>query len=388
MNRTILNAGMILCGEQLTPMENGSLIIEDGIIREILPREARDALSIEDAEEISLPHMTLMPGMIECHNHLCIDATLPEHLELLAWSNECQLTLLALKEDLMSGVTTARCMGDKYYIDVTLKKLIEDGKAEGPRLLAAGIGMKGSHGAGHIGMPHCGTEEIRRTCRENLKKGADLLKLFITPGVPDPFSTFVPSFLSLEEISVAVSEGARLGIPTAAHCIGGQGLKDCIDGGVDVIEHMYMATEQDVDRLASSRCVVDLTSGIFLDPSREEFLSPANALKVRQNRSRVRENVSRIIKARLPFVLGTDAYHGLLYREVGYAVELGAAPVTAIQGVTSHAAKVCRLEDRIGKLENGLEADIIAVKGNPLKDVSRLSQVGLVMKGGVIYRQP
>lgn len=329
--------------------------------------------------------------MIECHNHLCIDATLPEHLELLAWSNECQLTLLALKglkEDLMSGVTTARCMGDKYYIDVTLKKLIEGGKVDGPRLLAAGIGMKGSHGAGHIGMPHCGAEEIRHTCRENLKKGADLLKLFITPGVPDPFSTFVPSFLSLEEISVAVSEGARLGIPTAAHCIGGQGLKDCIDGGVDVIEHMYMATEQDVERLAASRCVVDLTSGIFLDPSREEFLSPANALKVRQNRSRVRENVTRIIKARLPFVLGTDAYHGLLYREVGYAVELGADPVTAIQGVTSHAAKVCRLENRIGKLENGLEADIIAVEGNPLEDVSRLSQVGLVMKGGVIYRQP
>ena len=148
--------------------------------------------------------------------------------------------------------------------------------------------MKGSHGAGHIGMPHCGAGEIRHTCRENLKKGADLLKLFITPGVPDPASTFVPSFLSLEEISAAVSEGARLGIPTAAHCIGGQGLKDCIDGGVDVIEHMYMASEQDVERLAASRCVVDLTSGIFLDPSREEFLSPANALKVRLNRSRVR----------------------------------------------------------------------------------------------------
>lgn len=391
MNRTILNAGAILCGEQLTPMMNGSLIIEDGIIQEILPRAERNALSIEDAKEVNLPDMTLLPGMIECHNHLCIDATLPEHLELLAWSNECQLTLLALrglKADLMSGVTTVRCMGDKYYIDVTLKKLIEDKKVEGPRILAAGIGMKGSHGAGYIGMPNCGPEEIRRTCRENLKKGVDVLKLFITPGVPNPCSTFVPSFLSPEEISVAVNEGARLGVPTAAHCIGGQGLKDCIDSGVDVIEHMYMATEQDVDYLVSSHCVVDFTSGIFLDPSREEFLSPANALKVRKNRDRVRENLTRVMQAHIPFVLGTDAYHGFLYREVAYAVELGANPVTAIQGVTSHAAKICHLEDKIGKLEKGLEADIIAVEGNPLEDVSHLSKVGLVMKGGMIYKHP
>ena len=96
-------------------------------------------------------------------------------------------------------------MGDRFYIDVTLKKLIEQGKVAGPKLLAAGVGMKGSHGAGYIGSPHCGPEEIRKTARENLKKGVDLLKLFITPGVPDPESEFVPSFLSLEEIAMAVS---------------------------------------------------------------------------------------------------------------------------------------------------------------------------------------
>ncbi len=106
---------------------------------------------------------------------------------------------------------------------------------------------------------------------------------------------------------MAVSEGARLGVPVAAHCIGGQGLKDCIDGGVKVIEHMYMATEQDVEWLAASDCIVDLTSGIFLDSSRESFLSPANAEKIRRNRPRVRENITRIIRAGLPFVLGTDA---------------------------------------------------------------------------------
>lgn len=377
-----------LIGADLQLQENIVVLLKDSVIADILPRTDYETVKPEHCLETNLGNMTLMPGMIECHNHLCIDATLPEHLELLEWSTECELTLLALaglKADLMSGVTTARCMGDKYYIDIALRKLIESGRMDGPRLLAAGIGMKGVHGAGHIGSPHCGPEEIRSTCRQNLKKGVDLLKLFITPGVPDPCSDFVPSYLSPEEISMAVDEGSRQGIPTAAHCIGGRGLKDCIDAGVQVIEHLYMATDQDVELLAASDCVADLTSGIFLDPSREDFLSPANALKVRLNRSRVRENTARIIAAHIPFVLGTDAYHGYLYREVEYAVELGADTVTALKGVTSHAAKICRLEHRTGSLTPGLEADIIAVNGNPLENVSCLSQVGFVMKGGRIY---
>ena len=145
MERIILKADLILHGRELDSMEKGSIVIENGRILDILPQHALADFPITDACELSFPGQTLMPGMIECHNHLCIDATLPEHLELLAWSNECQLTILALKgleEDLLSGVTTARCLGDKYYIDTTMKKLIEDGKATGPRLLAAGTGMK------------------------------------------------------------------------------------------------------------------------------------------------------------------------------------------------------------------------------------------------------
>lgn len=376
-----------LIGYNLNLMENVAVLIKDGAIELILPKTEYPAIKPDLCQETDLGDVTLMPGLIECHNHLCIDASAPNHLELLAGSSECELTLLALKglkRDLTSGVTTARCLGDRYYIDITLKKLIESGQAEGPRLLAAGMGMKGLHGAGHIGAPHCGPEEIRRTCRENLKRGADLLKLFITPGVPEPGSLFVPSFLSLEEISMAVEEGAKANVPTAAHCIGGQGLKNCIDGGVQVIEHMYMAGEQDVEWLLASGCVVDLTSGIFLDPGREAFLSPVNARKVRLNRERVRRNLKRIVGAGIPFVLGTDAYHGFLYREVEYAVELGAKAVTALQGVTSAAARVCRLKDRAGCLKAGLDADIIAVKGNPLENVSCLSQVEMVMKQGTI----
>lgn len=388
MSNIILKADRVLVGEDLNLKEHMAVIVRDGKIEEIVPQV--ECPAVEGAEVIDLKNTTLMPGMIECHNHLSIDATIPEHLELLAWSTECELTLIALdgfRKDLMSGVTTARCMGDRFYIDVTLKKLIEQGKVAGPKLLAAGIGMKGSHGAGYIGSPHCGPEEIRKTARENLKKGVDLLKLFITPGVPDPESEFVPSFLSLEEIAMAVSEAARKNLPVAAHCIGGQGLKDCIDGGVQVIEHMYMCTPQDAEWLANSKCIVDFTSGIFLDPTREETLSANNAYRVRKNRPRVRERLKLLMSTGVPYVLGTDAYHGYLYREVGYAVELGSDIVTALKGVTSNAAKVCGLGDRIGSLKKGYAADIIAVDGNPLTDVECLAKVPFVMQDGNIVKR-
>lgn len=388
MSDMILKADRVLVGEDLNLKEHMAVIVRDGKIEEIVPQA--ECPAVEGAEVIDLKNTTLMPGMIECHNHLSIDATIPEHLELLAWSTECELTLIALdgfRKDLMSGVTTARCMGDRFYIDVTLKKLIEQGKVAGPKLLAAGIGMKGSHGAGYIGSPHCGPEEIRKTARENLKKGVDLLKLFITPGVPDPESEFVPSFLSLEEIAMAVSEAARKNLPVAAHCIGGQGLKDCIDGGVQVIEHMYMCTPQDAEWLANSKCIVDFTSGIFLDPTREETLSENNAYRVRKNRPRVRERLKLLMSTGVPYVLGTDAYHGYLYREVGYAVELGSDIVTALKGVTSNAAKVCGLGDRIGSLKKGYTADIIAVEGNPLTDVECLAKVPFVMQDGNIVKR-
>ena len=388
MSDIILKADRVLVGEDLNLKEHMAVIVRDGKIEEIVPQA--ECPAVEGAEVIDLKNTTLMPGMIECHNHLSIDATIPEHLELLAWSTECELTLIALdgfRKDLMSGVTTARCMGDRFYIDVTLKKLIEQGKVAGPKLLAAGIGMKGSHGAGYIGSPHCGPEEIRKTARENLKKGVDLLKLFITPGVPDPESEFVPSFLSLEEIAMAVSEAARKNLPVAAHCIGGQGLKDCIDGGVQVIEHMYMCTPQDAEWLANSKCIVDFTSGIFLDPTREETLSANNAYRVRKNRPRVRERLKLLMSTGVPYVLGTDAYHGYLYREVGYAVELGSDIVTALKGVTSNAAKVCGLGDRIGSLKKGYAADIIAVDGNPLTDVECLANVPIVMQDGNVVKR-
>lgn len=387
MSIQVLLAKRALVGKELELMDDVAVIVKKHSIDQILPRREYEKNPMQEAQVVDLGDVTLMPGLIECHTHLCIDSERPQHLELLAWSNECELTLIAveaLKRDLYAGITTARCLGDKYYIDVTMKKQIEQGNVVGPRLLVAGFGMKGMHGAGHIGVPHCGPEELRRTARENLKRGVDVMKLFITPGVPEPDAPMVPSFLSPEEISVVVGEAHRVGLPVSAHCIGGEGLKNCIECGVNILEHMYMANEEDIERLLKSDCVVDLTSGIFLDPSREPYLSPAGAEKIRRNRENVRKNLSNLVKAGVPFVLGTDAYHGYLYREVEYAVELGATPVRALKGVTSFAAQVCGIGQQTGSLTVGYDADILAVQGNPLENVSCLSEVEMVMKQGEI----
>lgn len=390
MKYTVLTAQKILYGKELQPIVDGAVIIQDEKIKLVISQKELKNLDIlKDAELIDMGTHTLMPGMIDCHSHLNIDANTPEHLELLAWSNECELTLISLKgleEDLMAGITTLRCLGDKYYIDVTLKEKINKNKVLGPDILVSGIGIKGAHGSGYIGMPHCGTEAVRTTVRENLKRKVDVLKLFVTPGQPPLDSKFIPSFLSYEEIRETVSEGKRLNIPVAVHCIGGEGLRNCVRAGVEVIEHMYAASPEDIELLKNSSCWVDLTSGIFMDPSREEFLSEENTRKTQLCRKNVIECLERIVKAKIPFVLGTDAYHGKLYREAEFALELGADINDILKGITSNAAKVCHKDEIIGSLEEEYMANIIAVDGNPYKDLSSLSRVNFVMKRGKIYK--
>ena len=390
MECVILKATRILYGPELKVINDAAIVIENDKIKSVIPQ--KDLESIENIEKIKIidaGNCTIMPGMIDCHSHLNIDANLPEHLELLAWSNECELTLISLKglsDDLQAGITTLRCLGDKFYIDVTLKEKIQKEKIEGPDILSSGIGIKGLHGSGYIGMPHCGPEAVRETVRENLKHKVDTLKLFITPGQPPQDTDFIPSFLSYEEIKEAVSEGKRLNIPVAAHCIGGEGLRNCINAGVEVIEHAYAVTDEDVELLKQSDCWIDLTSGIFMDPSREEFLSEENVRKTQLSRKKVTECLKKIVKAKIPFVLGTDAYHGKLWREAKFALELGADIKDVLKGLTSNAAKVCHKENSIGSIKEGYIANIIAIKGNPYEDISALSNVDLVVKRGKILK--
>ena len=197
--KQIITARRVLRGEQLEPLDNGAIVIDEGTIVKVLPVRELTNADRAGAQMVELSEETVLPGMIECHDHLSIDARKVNHLETLATASECKLTLLAeegLMDDLLSGVTTVRCMGEKYDLDLKLKKEIEAGNVIGPDILPAGVGMKGSNGSGYIGMPHCGVEEFRRTARANVAKGVSLLKIFTTPGVFNVNLGFVPSFLS------------------------------------------------------------------------------------------------------------------------------------------------------------------------------------------------
>lgn len=389
--KQIITARTVLAGSELEEIQNGAVVVEDGKVVKVVPAEQLTEEDRAQAECIAFEDETVLPGLIEGHNHLSIDARKSNHLEILGTATECKLTLLAeegLYDDLLSGVTTVRCMGEKHDLDLKLKKEIDAGNLVGPDILPAGVGMKGSNGSGYIGAPHSGVEEFRRTARSNVAKGVKLLKIFTTPGVFSTEQDFIPSFLSAEEIRTVVEEAHRLHLPVAAHCIGGQALRDCVEQGVDVIEHAYCASEEDIELLkAHPDCWVDLTTGIYLDPDREQYLSENNARNVRAGREIVRECVGNLVRAGIHFALGTDANHGLLWKEVVYTVELGASKRDALKGVTSNAAYISRLSGKKGELTAGADADIIAVKGNPLEDPAVLADVSFVMKKGVVYKK-
>lgn len=383
MQGKVLAGGDILYGQDLKCIKNSCIVIVDDKIKEILPKEkVINNNEYSDFEFIDAGENTLMPGMIDCHNHLSLDARVSGHLEMMN-DSECELTLRALKtmkDDLKSGVTTARCMGDRFYIDVICRDAVRANKLIGPRLIVSGIGMRSIHGHGFVGLPHSGVEEIRRTTRNNLARGVDVIKLFNTKTVCE--TSKIPSFLSFEEIKCAADEAKRVGVKTAVHCIGGQGLTDCINAGIDVIEHGYYMVDDDIELMIKKDRWIDQTVSYFMDDDRNLTISRNSAESVRRQRQTMIDRVSKVIKSGLKFVIGTDGLHGKLAQEVKYIVELGGKPVDAIKGVTFNAAKVCGIEEFTGCIKEGYSADIITVEGNPLDDVTALSNVKMVIKEG------
>ncbi len=385
IRRTLIKGGLVIDGMGNPPIEKGAILIEGERILRVGKEE--EFKGEADVRVLDCSDQTLLPGLIDCHNHLSLDPRLENYLYRMADPIPA-LTLRAcetMKMDLRSGVTASRCLGDKGFLDVECKKAVAEGRIEGPRILVATRGIRAFHGHGFVGYPFSGIDQIRNVVRENVAAGADLIKIYITGTLRGPQG--IPCYFSKEEIQTAVDEAHRVGIPVATHCIGGVGLEWALETGIDTIEHGYFLSDKGIDLLAKSESWLVMTPSIFFTEARIRTLPPHLIEGHLQQRDEVGQRMTAAIKAGVKFAVGTDGMHGGIAQEIQYLMDFGATPKQALMASTCYAAKVCGLEESIGTLEPGKYADIIGVKGNPLEDIAALKRVRTVISCGRIKYQ-
>jgi len=305
---------------------------------------------------------------------------------------------------LRAGFTTCRDIGPTWpFTDIDLRKAIDEGVVPGPRLAVAGNYVSPTGGAGdarqfsiYVDVPIVrnladGPDEIRKAVRTNLKQGADFIKILGTGAV---FSKGAPpgaQQYTQEEMHVAVEEAARWGKHVAAHLHGTDGIKAGIRAGVRTIDHVSMMDDEAVELLRTHHAY--FTPTLYTS---EVGGANTNAPESERERSRQMKDVKErsfrmVLKAGLPIGFGTDAAvipHGQNAREFASRVRLGQSPMAAIVSATKTAADILGWSDRVGTIEAGKFADLIAVSGDPFRDITELEHVIFVMKGGVVYKRP
>ena len=343
------------------------------------------------AETLDLSKRFVMPGLIDCHTHASIVPGLGDQLGQLCRGPVPQALAATanLRKDLAAGTTTMRIMGEEHFVDVELRDAIEAGIVTGPRLLVAGRGLAANNGHGRALTSYDGVDEVRRGARENLRRGANHVKIFVTGGVSSPGTTPTSSAYTREEIRAAVEEADRVGTYAAAHAHGGPGLRLAVQEGVGTIEHGALASDEDVALMIERRVWLICTFSIFMHPTgieQGDGQRPAIMEKVRWSRRVVDENFPRHLASGIRFACGTDSMHGLMPFELQTLVRLGVSPRDALLAGTRWGAEACRVDREVGTIEPGKRADLIAVEGDPLTDMTALERVSLVMKDGQIYQ--
>lgn len=339
---------------------------------------------------------TLLPGLVDCHVHLCADAG-PDFAGQLSTDSVQTAALRARRgaADLIrAGVTTVRDCGGHGNVAVDLSRAIASGLAEGPDIVAAGrvITMTGGH-CHYIGREADGADGVRRAVRAEIKAGAGVIKTMATGGVLTPGVSAGQVALVPAELAAIVEEAHHAERRVACHAIGNEGIKNALRAGVDSIEHAIHLDDEAIGLLAQA--------GAFVVPTLialEEEIEAGKAgriaewlfQKARRERASHRASCAAAIEAGLNVAVGTDSGtpfnpHGRVWKEVELLVDVGLEPAGALVAATRKGAECLGIADRIGTLEAGKRADMVAVEGDPLADLGALRDVRLVCKAGRVY---
>jgi imidazolonepropionase-like amidohydrolase len=382
-----------------TRIENPVVLIEGDRIKEVGSGLAVPA----GTRTIDLGPATLLPGLIDVHTHLASQSG-DYYTDLFRRSpidNAVRAPTYA-RATLESGFTTVRDLGAAEYVDVALRNAINDGSITGPRMQVATLAVSATGGHGDLTgfSPYLrligasgiadGIDAIRHLVRENVKRGADVIKVLAGAGVlSEEQSAGAPQY-SQEELNALVAEATMWGRKVAAHAHGTEAIKRAVKAGVASVEHGGLVDEETV-RLMKAQgtfLVADIYTDVFILEHGAEQGLPANIMdKERWLRGQQDVNWARAYKAGVRFAFGTDAGvypHGQNARQFALLVKhIGMTPADAIRTATVNAAELLGWSDKVGRLAPGYYADLIAVDGNPLADVSALERVRWVMKAGV-----
>jgi len=400
--RTVIRPGRLLDVRTGELRRDQAIVIEGEKISHVGPSSEVKASAGDTT--IDLPDSTLLPGLIDMHTHLTFDLGSLGYSGLaISTPREALHGARNARRTLEAGFTTVRNVGAKDYADVALRDAINDGDVIGPRMVTSGpaLGITGGHCDENLLPPafHLqgdgvadGIEGVQHKVREVIKYGADVIKICATGGVLSKGDDPNASQYTLEEMKAIVADAHRLGRRVAAHAHGAEGVRWASEAGVDSIEHGHLMDDAAVATLKKNGTY--LVPTLFLGEYMLEHLDKSDVpefskQKMRDVAAAMQKNVKKAFDAGVKVAFGTDAAvypHGLNAGEFHVYVKLGMTPLAAIQTATLNASDLLGQKYLVGTLEAGKWADVIAVDGDPTKDVTLLEHVKFVMKGGTIYK--
>ena len=400
---TVITADRMIDVANGKVVKQAAVIVTDNIIT--ASGRLKDLTVPNEATRIDLGNATLMPGLMDMHVHLTSDATRHGYKRLeVSLPRAAIIGVKHAKATLDAGFTTVRNVGAPGFADVALRDAINAGDVVGPRMFVAGpsLGVTGGHCDSNL-LPYeydnysegvaDGPWEVRKKVRRNIKYGATVIKFCATGGVLSKGTKVGAQQYTFEEMKALIDEAHLRGLTVATHAHGTNGIKAAIKASVGSVEHVSLLDDEAIDLAKKNGTYFSMD--IYVTEYILGEGEKAGILEESLNKERIvgktqRENFEKAVKAGVNMVFGSDAGvypHGDNPKQFARMVKFGMTPIQAIQAATINPARLLKQEATLGSLEKGKLADIVAVPGNPLDDMSLMEKVGFVMKDGQIVKQ-